>query len=293
RHASHQSGRPGRHRLGQRAQRADPRERRHCAGPAPRQEPASGSRCRPGSATAPHRRPRDDRRRLRRGRAATAWRVATARHRSVTLKSQREERFVPSLNADKDVPWWRDSVVYQLYLRSFADADGDGIGDFDGITEHLDHIESLGVDAIWLNPCYPSPNRDGGYDVADFTTVDQVYGGMPAFTRMLDAAHARGLRVLMDLVPNHCSNEHRWFQEALRSAPGSPGRSRFHFRDGRGADGAEPPNNWRSTFGGPAWTRVVGADGVPEQWYLHSFDASQPDFNWSNPEVGDMFADVL
>jgi alpha-glucosidase len=209
------------------------------------------------------------------------------------MKSQCEEQVVPSLNADNDVPWWRDSVVYQLDLRSFADADGDGIGDFDGITGHLDHIVSLGVDAIWLNPCYPSPNRDGGYDVADFTTADQVYGGMPAFARMLDAAHARGLHVLMDLVPNHCSNEHPWFQEALRSAPGSPARCRFHFRDGRGADGAQPPNNWRSTFGGPAWTRVVGADGVPEQWYLHSFDASQPDFNWSNPEVGDMFADVL
>jgi alpha-glucosidase len=200
---------------------------------------------------------------------------------------------VPSLNAANDVPWWRDSVVYQLYLRSFADSDGDGIGDFDGITEHLDHLASLGVDAVWLNPCYPSPNRDGGYDVTDFTTVDGVYGGMVAFNRMLDAAHARGLRVLMDLVPNHCSSAHPWFQEALRSAPDSLARSRFHFRDGRGPGGAEPPNNWRSTFGGPAWTRVVGADGAPEQWYLHSFDASQPDFNWSSPDVGDMFADVL
>ncbi len=190
-------------------------------------------------------------------------------------------------------PWWRDSVVYQLYVRSFADADGDGVGDLDGITEHLDYVESLGVDAIWLNPCYPSPNRDGGYDVADYTTIDSVYGGMPAFGRLLDAAHSRGLRVLMDLVPNHCSSAHPWFQEAVRSAPGSPARARFHFRDGCGPDGVEPPNNWRSTFGGPAWTRLVGAGGVPEQWYLHSFDTSQPDFNWSNPDVADMFADVL
>lgn len=193
----------------------------------------------------------------------------------------------------RNTSWWRDSVVYQLYVRSFADADGDGIGDLDGITEHLDYIESLGVDAIWLNPCYPSPNRDGGYDVADYTEIDPVYGGMPAFSRLLDAAHARGLRVLMDLVPNHCSSAHPWFQEALRSAPGSAARARFHFRDGRGAGGAEPPNNWRSTFGGPAWTRLIGDDGAPEQWYLHSFDATQPDFNWSDPNVADMFADVL
>lgn len=200
---------------------------------------------------------------------------------------------MPSLNAAGERSWWRDSVVYQLYLRSFADADGDGIGDLDGITEHLDYIESLGVDAIWLSPCYPSPNRDGGYDVADFTAIDSVYGGMLAFTRMLDAAHARGLRVLLDLVPNHCSSAHPWFQEALRSAPDSAARGRFHFRDGRGLGGVEPPNNWHSTFGGPAWTRIVGTDGLPEQWYLHSFDASQPDFNWSNPDVADMFAGVL
>ena len=190
-------------------------------------------------------------------------------------------------------PWWRDSVVYQLYVRSFADADGDGVGDLDGITEHLDYIESLGVDAIWLNPCYPSPNRDGGYDVANYTAIDPVYGGMPAFDRLLGEAHARGLRVLMDLVPNHCSSAHPWFQEALRSSPGSAARARFHFMDGRGQDGAQPPNNWRSTFGGSAWTRVVGPDGVAEQWYLHSFDTTQPDFNWSNPDVGDFFADVL
>ncbi|MDQ1721150.1 MAG: alpha-glucosidase [Pseudonocardiales bacterium] len=190
-------------------------------------------------------------------------------------------------------PWWRDSVIYQLYVRSFADSDADGIGDLDGVTEHLDHIADLGVDGIWLNPCYPSPNRDGGYDVADYTQIDGRYGGMPAFQRLLAATHERGLKLLMDLVPNHCSDAHPWFQQALTAAPGSPTRDRFIFRDGRGPDGAEPPNNWRSTFGGPAWTRVRTATGAPGQWYLHSFDSSQPDFNWDNAEVADMFDDVL
>jgi alpha-glucosidase len=184
--------------------------------------------------------------------------------------------------------WWRDAVVYQTYLRSFADSDGDGIGDLAGIADRLDYLAALGVDAIWLNPCYPSPNKDGGYDVADYTTVDAVYGGMPAFDKLLTAAHERGLRVLMDLVPNHCSDQHPWFQQALAAAPGSPERARFHFRDGRGPDGSEPPNNWRSTFSGSAWTRVPG-----EQWYLHSFDSSQPDFNWANEEVRELFDDVL
>ena len=188
--------------------------------------------------------------------------------------------------------WWRHAVVYQLYLRSFRDLDGDGVGDLHGVTDGLDHIAGLGVDAIWLNPCYPSPNRDGGYDVADYTDIDAAYGGMPAFEKLLGAAHERGIRVIMDLVPNHCSSSHPWFQQALAAPPGSPARARFHFRDGRGPGGAEPPNNWRSTFGGPAWTRVVGADG-PEQWYLHTFDATQPDFNWDNPEVADMFDEVL
>lgn len=187
-----------------------------------------------------------------------------------------------------DPDWWRNSVVYQLYLRSFADSDGDGIGDLGGVTANLDHIARLGVDAIWLNPCYPSPNNDGGYDVADYTVVDALYGGMPAFARLRDACHERGIRLMMDLVPNHCSDQHPWFQEALRAGRGSPERARFHFHEGRGANGEEPPNNWRSTFGGPAWTRV--ADG---QWYLHAFDASQPDFNWEHPDVAEMFDAVL
>jgi alpha-glucosidase len=189
--------------------------------------------------------------------------------------------------------WWRDAVIYQLYVRSFADASGDGIGDLDGIAERLDHIASLGVDGIWLNPCYPSPNHDGGYDVADYMVVDPRYGGMPAFEKLRDAAHARGLKLLMDLVPNHSSADHPWFRAALAAQPGSAERARFIFRDGRGPGGDEPPNNWRSVFGGPAWTRVRGPGGQPGQWYLHLFDGSQPDFDWDNPEVGDMFTDVL
>jgi alpha-glucosidase len=191
----------------------------------------------------------------------------------------------PSRN---DPDWWRDSVVYQLYVKSFADSDGDGVGDLDGVVEHLDHIAGLGVDAIWLNPCYPSPDKDGGYDVADYLVVDPRLGGMPGFERLRDACHERGLRLLMDLVPNHCSDQHAWFRAALAAAPGSDERDRFHFAEGRGPDGAEPPNNWRSTFGGPAWTRVP--DG---QWYLHAFDSSQPDFNWDHPAVAEMFDDVL
>jgi alpha-glucosidase len=178
--------------------------------------------------------------------------------------------------------WWRDAVIYQVYLKSFADSDGDGVGDLDGLTDRLDHLVRLGVDGLWLNPCYPSPGKDGGYDVADYFRIDDSYGGTPAFERLLAAAHGHGLRVLLDVVPNHCSGEHPWFQAALADRAA---RDRFLFRDGR--DGG-PPNNWQSVFGGPAWTQV--ADG---QWYLHSFDSSQPDFNWRNPDVRRHFEDML
>jgi alpha-glucosidase len=195
--------------------------------------------------------------------------------------------------ASTGTPWWRQAVVYQLYVRSFSDSDGDGIGDLRGVADRLDYIAGLGVEAIWLNPCYPSPNHDGGYDVADYVDIDACFGGLPAFEKLLNAAHERDLRVIMDLVPNHCSYRHPWFVEALAAPPGSAARARFHFRDGRGVDGGEPPNNWRSTFSGPAWTRVIDAGGRPEQWYLHSFDPTQPDFNWDNPDVAEMFDDVL
>ena len=165
--------------------------------------------------------------------------------------------------------WWRNAVIYQIYPRSFADANGDGIGDLNGVRSKLAYLAALGVDAIWLSPFYPSPQADFGYDVADYRDVDPVYGTLDDAQALIREAHDHNLRVIVDLVPNHTSDRHVWFQAALAANPGSPERQRFLFRDGRGPDGAEPPNNWESSFGGPAWTRV--ADG---QWYLHLFAPS-------------------
>jgi alpha-glucosidase len=187
-----------------------------------------------------------------------------------------------------DAAWWRDAVIYQVYPRSFADASGDGIGDLAGITARLDHLADLGVDAVWLSPFYRSPQADAGYDVADYRQVDPLFGTLDDFDAMLDRAHRLGLRVIVDLVPNHTSDEHVWFAEALAAGPGSAARERYLFRAGRGVDGAEPPNNWQSIFGGPAWTRLP--DG---EWYLHLFDSRQPDLNWEHPEVRAEFEDVL
>src|SRR4051812_16298507 len=183
--------------------------------------------------------------------------------------------------------WWRDAVVYEIYIRSFADSDGDGIGDLEGIRGHLDHVVALGVDALWITPFYPSPMSDHGYDVADYTDVEPRFGDLAAFDRLLTEAHSRELRVIVDLVPNHTSSEHAWFLEAV-SDPSSSMRSRYYFRDGR--DGGEsPPNNWTSVFGGPAWTR----DPASGQWYLHLFDKGQPDLNWRNPEVHEEWRKIL
>ena len=190
-------------------------------------------------------------------------------------------------------PWWRDAVVYQIYVRSFADGDGDGIGDLAGIRRRLGHVAALGADAVWLTPCYPSPQYDHGYDVADYCDIEPTYGDLAGFDALVAEAHALGLRVLMDVVPNHCSVEHPWFRAAVAAGRGSPERARFYFRDGRGPNGDEPPNNWQAIFGGPAWTRVDEPDGSPGQWYLHVFTPWQPDFDWSNPDVLAFFADVL
>ena len=189
--------------------------------------------------------------------------------------------------------WWRDAVIYQVYPRSWADSDGDGIGDLPGITARLGHLTWLGVDALWLSPFYPSPQRDGGYDVSDHRDVDPRFGTLADLDALLARAHEVGLRVLVDLVPNHTSSDHPWFQEALRAEPGSPERSRYLFRDGRGQNGDEPPNNWASTFGGPGWTRITEPDGSPGQWYLHLFDVSQPDLDWASSEVRDELESVL
>jgi alpha-glucosidase len=184
--------------------------------------------------------------------------------------------------------WSRDAVIYEVYVRSFADSDGDGAGDLLGVVHRLDYLADLGIDAIWLTPFYRSPMADGGYDVADYRAVDARFGTMDDFDKLLVDAHARGLRVVVDLVPNHCSSEHPWFQAAIAAGPGSPERERFHFRRGRGDDGEVPPNDWWSVFGGPAWTRLPDGD-----WYLHLFAPEQPDLNWDHPAVRAEFADVV
>ncbi len=190
-------------------------------------------------------------------------------------------------------PWWRDAVVYQAYVRSFADDDGDGDGDLRGLRSRLPYLHQLGVDALWLNPCYPSPLADGGYDVADYRDIDPRFGTLDDIDDVIHEAHALGIRVLMDLVPNHTSDEHRWFRAALAAPAGSRERNRYLFRDGRGPGGDEPPNDWVSIFGGPAWTRVDEPDGKPGQWYLHLFHPKQPDLNWLNGEVRNEFESIL
>jgi len=195
--------------------------------------------------------------------------------------------------AAPDAQWWRSAVVYQIYPRSFADSNGDGIGDLPGITSHLDALKALGVDAVWISPFYRSPQADAGYDVADYRDIDPLFGTLADFDALLARAHELGLKLIVDLVPNHSSDQHVWFQAALAAAPGSPERARYIFRDGLGPDGDRPPNNWMSVFGGPAWSRTTNPDGTPGQWYLHLFNAGQPDFDWNNAEVHAEFESVL
>jgi len=192
-----------------------------------------------------------------------------------------------TLISDDDA-WWRQAVVYQIYPRSFADSDGDGIGDLRGILSRLSHLTRLGVDAVWLSPFYPSALADGGYDVADYRDVDPRVGTLADFDDLVAALHQEGIRVLIDIVPNHTSDLHPWFQQALAAAPGSPERERYLFRDGTGPDGRQPPSDWVSLFGGSAWERVP--DG---QWYLHTFAVEQPDLNWADPGVRAEFLDIL
>jgi alpha-glucosidase len=185
-----------------------------------------------------------------------------------------------SLSAFSSQPWWASAVFYQVYPRSFADGNGDGNGDLIGLRENLDHLVELGVDAIWLSPFFRSPMADNGYDVSDPCDVDPIFGTLDDFDALLEAAHDRGMRVTIDSVPNHFSDQHVWFQQALAAAPGSPERARFIFRPGKGENAELPPNNWPTAFGGPAWTRVPDGD-----WYLHLFAPEQPDVDWTNPEV--------
>jgi len=184
--------------------------------------------------------------------------------------------------------WWRQAAVYQIYPRSFADANGDGLGDIPGIVSRVDYLADLGIDAVWLSPFYPSALADGGYDVADYRDVDPRLGTLEDFDDMVAALHERGIRVVVDIVPNHTSDLHEWFQEALAAGRGSAARERYIFREGTGPDGSEPPTDWVSVFGGPAWERVE--DG---QWYFHNFATEQPDLNWDNPEVREDFLKTL
>ncbi|GAB2669647.1 alpha-amylase family glycosyl hydrolase [Gordonia jinhuaensis] len=211
---------------------------------------------------------------------------------SVVSESYEDRTVTESASAESPASvapdqWWKDAVFYQIYPRSFSDASGDGVGDIDGIIDRLGYLELLGIDALWLSPVMRSPMADHGYDVSDPRDVDPLFGGIDALDRLIGQTHSRGIKVTMDLVPNHTSDQHPWFVEALASAPGSPARERYIFRDGKGPDGDEPPNNWPSIFGGPAWKRVTEADGSPGQWYLHIFAPEQPDLNWDNPEVFD------
>ncbi|GAB3082868.1 glycoside hydrolase family 13 protein [Pedococcus soli] len=189
--------------------------------------------------------------------------------------------------------WWRSAVMYQVYPRSFADGNGDGEGDLPGLRERLPYLADLGVDGLWISPWFPSPMADGGYDVSDFTDIHPMFGTLEDADAVLRDARALGLRVIIDLVPNHTSDQHPWFLAALAGGRGAPERARYFFRDGRGDGGDEPPNNWISAFGGPAWSRVTEPDGSPGQWYLHLFAPEQPDLDWSNPDVLDDFDDVL
>lgn len=176
--------------------------------------------------------------------------------------------------------WWRHGVVYQVYVRSFADGNGDGTGDIAGLRSKLGYLNDLGVDALWINPWYSSPLKDGGYDVADYRAIDERFGTLEEVEQFIAEAHEAGIKVIADLVPNHTSDQHRWFQEALAAAPGDPARERYIFQPGKGIDGSEPPTNWTAVFGGSAWERVP--DG---EWYLHIFDPSQPDLNWEHEDV--------
>ena len=176
-------------------------------------------------------------------------------------------------------------MVYQVYVRSFCDTDGDGTGDLAGVRSKLDYLKALGVDALWFNPWYPSPMADSGYDVSDYRSIDPSFGTLADAETLITQAREAGIRTIVDIVPNHVSEEHEWFRAALASQPGSVERARFWFRPGTGEHGELPPNGWQSIFGGPAWTRTKNADGSPGEWYLHLFASEQPDLNWTHPDV--------
>jgi len=211
------------------------------------------------------------------------------------LKSVHLPRPVASTHVDTETSlmWWHKAVLYQVYLRSFADANDDGVGDIAGLIGRLPYIKELGADAVWVSPWYESPMLDGGYDIENYFDTDPLFGSLEDVQNLIDACHKLGLRVVLDFVANHCSSQHPWFQAALNSPQGSKERDWFYFKDGQGENGDEPPNDWKSIFGGPAWTRTCNPDGTPGQWYFHLFDSSQPDLNWKNEEVLSQFDEIL
>lgn len=193
-----------------------------------------------------------------------------------------------------DDTWWRRAVIYQIYPKSFADANGDGIGDIEGVRQRLNYLVELGVNAVWFSPFFPSPQCDGGYDVSDYRDIDPVHGSLADAERFIVEAHAQDIKVIIDIVPNHSSSHHRFFREALASPPGSAAWNRYHCLRGQGANGESPPNNWQSIFAGDAWTQIRDQAGSPTgSWYLHLFDTHQPDFNWNHPDVIKEFDDTL
>ncbi|WP_350350035.1 glycoside hydrolase family 13 protein [Agromyces sp. G08B096] len=198
----------------------------------------------------------------------------------------------PAAPAD-DALWWRSAVIYQVYVRSFADSDGDGTGDLRGVRSRLGYLKELGVDALWFNPWYPSPLADGGYDVADYRDIHPAFGTLADAELLIAEAAALGIRTIIDIVPNHVSSEHPWFQAALAAGPGSPERERFWFHPGKGPNGDEMPTRWVSNFQGDTWTRTTEPDGTPGEWYLHLFTPEQPDLNWNHPDVRAEHEDIL
>ena len=193
----------------------------------------------------------------------------------------------------KDKNWWRQAAIYQIYPRSFKDSNGDSLGDLKGITSKIDYLSSLNLDAVWLSPFYPSALVDGGYDVDDYRNVDPKLGSLADFDEMLTKLHEAGIRIFVDVVPNHSSNLHVWFKEAIAAEPGSAARNRYIFRDGKGANGELPPTDWPSHFAPSAWTHESKMGGKHNQWYCHLFAPEQPDFNWDNREVEEDFLKTL
>lgn len=199
----------------------------------------------------------------------------------------------PTATPRRPSPWWRRAVIYQIYPRSFADGNGDGTGDLAGVRARLGYLRDLGVDAVWFTPWYASPLADGGYDVADYRAIDPSFGTLEEAEALIAEAAALGIRTIVDIVPNHVSDRHPWFQAALRAGPGSPERARFWFHPGKGEDGAQIPTGWVSSFQGSTWTRATNPDGTPGEWYLHLFTPEQPDLNWNHPEVRREHEEIL